>query len=44
VVPVGGERWWGKGRGALSCHKYCIYKYENGKMITVDAIPGMGIR
>jgi hypothetical protein len=34
LVPVGGGKWWGKG-------VYYVNMYVNGKIRTVETIPGM---
>jgi hypothetical protein len=39
---VGGERRWEKGKGGWIWCNCCVHMYVNGKMITVETIPGMG--
>jgi hypothetical protein len=41
LVSVRGQRIWGKGAGGRMWWKY-VLMYENGKMRTVETIPGMG--
>jgi hypothetical protein len=38
LVPIGGRKRWGNGEGG----EYCVPMYVNGKMISVETIPGMG--
>jgi hypothetical protein len=44
LVPMGGGGRWEEGVGGWICCKYCIHMYENGKMIPVETVPGMGGR
>jgi uncharacterized protein with ACT and thioredoxin-like domain len=42
LIPVGGGRRWGNGERGWICCKYSVHMYVNGKMISVETIPGMG--
>jgi hypothetical protein len=42
LVPEGWGRSWGRGEGGWIWYKYCIHMYVNGKMKSVETIPGMG--
>jgi hypothetical protein len=41
MFPVGGGRRWGKDVGGGIWCKYCVYMYVNGKMKSVETIPGI---
>jgi hypothetical protein len=42
LVPEEGEGRWRKGVGGQIWCKYCVHRYENGKMRPVETIPGTG--
>jgi hypothetical protein len=37
-----GSRYQWEGGGDGEMYKYCVHMYVNGKIISVEAIPGMG--
>jgi hypothetical protein len=44
LIPVGGDRWWGKEeRQWIQCKK-CVHMNVNAKIIPFETIPGMGGR
>jgi hypothetical protein len=39
---VGGGKRWGNSEGGWMWCKYCVHLHVNGKLISVETVPGMG--